>query len=131
MNPEEVATAPLVASEEVAMVKMPVEFAEAIGIELTNPEGRPVKVLETELMLRFAVFDGRMKDEVELIIAVALTMAVPFVVMFVFVTGSRQELYMLLHMETRDSSPLLRQVSSAVAHLFLHCRVISMMKNGA
>ena len=53
--------------------------------------------------------------------AVVFTVAVALVVMFVFETGPRQALYTESHMETRVTSPDERQVSSAVAHLFLHC----------
>jgi hypothetical protein len=66
------------------------------------------------------VLVGRMKEEVVFFIAVVFTTAVAFVVILVLATGSKQALYKLSHMLVRVSSPLLRQVSSTVAQVFLH-----------
>lgn len=119
-KPDDVAKVPLVEiatdADEVTLAKIPVEFAEAVGTPLTIPVGLMLKT--DEVKFKLAVLEG--KRAVELIIAVAFTTAVIFVVILVLCTGSRQLLYIPSHIETKVSSPEDRQVSSAVAHLFLH-----------
>lgn len=48
-----------------------------------------------------------------------MTTAVSLVVILVLLTGSKQLLYMLSHIENKASFPLLRQASSATAQAFL------------
>lgn len=96
-------------TKEVVFAERSLPSAEGAGEELIVAKG----VLEAEVVFKIAVLEGRMKEEVE------LTTAVAFVVMLVLTTGSKQPLYILSHIEIRVSSPLLRQASSATAHLFL------------